>query len=82
MLLWRSQKDDILNVAMNTLVMIVLLEYGGTLVAENPVSLPFSEMTCETHCLATSWRVVGRKENDRFPRLEVGEIKECDSTYD
>jgi len=53
MLLWRSQKDDILNVATNTLVMIVLLEYGGTLMAENPVSLPFSEMTYEkTRCLA------------------------------
>ena len=59
-----------MNVAMNTIVMIVLLEYGGTLVAENLVSLSFSEMTCEKiHCLVTSWRVIGRKENDRSVSL-------------
>ena len=46
-LLRRSEEDDILNVAMNTIVMIVLLEYGGILVAQNLVSLSFSEMTFE-----------------------------------
>ena len=54
--------------------MIVLLEYSGTFVPENPVSLPLSEMTYKTHCLAISWRVVGRKEDKGFPQLEVGEI--------
>jgi len=42
--------------------MTVLLEYGGTLVAENPVSLPFSEMTYEkTYCLATRCEWWGEK---------------------
>jgi hypothetical protein len=54
-LLWRPNEDHILNRASNTIVVIVLLEYGGTLVAENPVSLSFSEMTCQKpHRLATS----------------------------
>jgi hypothetical protein len=59
MLLWQSQKDDILNVATNTIVVIELLEYGGALMAENPVSLPFSKMTYKkTRWLATrcDWR--------------------------
>ena len=71
-----------MNIATNTIVMIVLLEYSRTFVPENPVSLPLSEMTCKIYCLAISWRVVGRKENDGFPQLKVGEIKECDLTYD
>ena len=51
-----------MNIATNTLVMTVLLEYGGTLVAENPVSLPFSEMTYEkTYCLATRCEWWGEK---------------------
>ena len=54
-LLCRSEEDDILNVATNTIVMIVLLEYGGTLVAEDSVSLSFSEMTCEK----TDWLAMG-----------------------
>jgi hypothetical protein len=53
MLLWRSQKDDILNVATNTIVVIVLLKYGGTLMAENAVSLSFSKVTYEK----TRWLV-------------------------
>jgi hypothetical protein len=52
-----SEEYDILNIATNAIVVIVLLEYSGTLVAKNSVSLSFSEMTCEkTHRLATSER--------------------------
>jgi hypothetical protein len=44
-LLRQSKEDDILNVATNTIVIVVLLEYGGALVAKDPVPLSFSEMT-------------------------------------
>ena len=53
-----------MNVATNTIVVIVLLEYGGTLVAEDSGSLSFSEMTCEKiHCLATGCQ---RREGKRM----------------
>jgi hypothetical protein len=42
-----AEEDDILNVETNTIVIIVLFEYGGALVAKDPVPLSFSEMTFE-----------------------------------
>jgi hypothetical protein len=69
-LLCRSE-DDILNVATNTIVMIVLLEYGGTLVAEDSVSLSFSEMTCEKiHCLACQRRE-GKRVMDQASLMQA-----------
>ena len=45
-LLWRSNEDHILNGASNTIIVIVLLEYGGPVMTEDPVSLPFGEVPC------------------------------------
>jgi hypothetical protein len=45
-LLCRSKKDNVLSVATNTAVMIVLLEYGGPVMTEDLVSLPFGEVPC------------------------------------
>lgn len=43
-LLRRSEEDNILNVTTNIIVMIVLLEYSGTLMIENTVSFSFSKI--------------------------------------
>jgi hypothetical protein len=56
-LLWRSKEDYILNRTLNIIIVIVLLEYGGTLMAENPVSLSFSEMIYQKpHRLAINYK--------------------------
>lgn len=44
-LLWRSQEDGILNVATNTIVMVVFLIDNRLLVAEDSISFPFDKMT-------------------------------------
>jgi hypothetical protein len=36
-----------LNIAIDAIIVIVLLKYGRTRVAENPALLSFGEMTCE-----------------------------------
>jgi hypothetical protein len=43
-----------LNVPTDAIIVIIFLEYGGTMMAENPVPLSFGEMACErTRELAT-----------------------------
>jgi hypothetical protein len=65
-LLRRAQRDDILDIATDTIIMVVLLEYGRPSVAKNLVTFPFSEMTCElTGRLAVRLREVGRDVNNR-----------------
>lgn len=54
-LLRRSEEDNILNVTTNIIVMIVLLEYSGTLITENTVSFSLSKITFKkTNYLVTS----------------------------
>lgn len=43
-LLYRSKKDNILNIATNIIIMVVLLKNGEPVMTEDPASLPFGEV--------------------------------------
>ena len=63
-LLWRSQEDDILNVATNTIVMAVFLTGNRLLVAEDSISFRFDKMTYVDAPQSVTRSKLGDKETE------------------
>jgi hypothetical protein len=72
-LLWRSQEDDILNVATNAIVMVVFLIDNRLLMAENSISFRFDKMTYIDAPQSVTRSKLGYKETEGEVRREERE---------